>query len=190
MATNLSANKNEHNIMEKSLKSIATNYGLYLGVALSLITVLAYAINIELLTNMWLGIFIMIAIIVFGIISVAKTKQAQDGYASFKQAFKSYFITVLLGLLISTVVSFLLFNVIDTEAAEVLKQKTIEQTVNMLEGFNTPTEVIDQTVQQIESQNQYSIGNVLKGLAGYLVLFSVIGLIVAAALKKNNPNAE
>ena len=176
--------------MEKSLKSIATNYGLYLGVFLALITVLAYALNLELLTNMWVGILIVIAIIIFGIISVAKVKQAQNGFASFKQAFTSYFITVLIGLLISTLVSFLLFNVIDTDAADVLKEKTIEKTVEMMENFNTPTEVIAETVEQMESQNQYSIGNVTKGLAGYLVVFSIIGLIVAAAMKKNNPEAE
>ncbi|WP_136481882.1 DUF4199 domain-containing protein [Cognatitamlana onchidii] len=173
--------------MERSLKSIATNYGLYLGVLLALITVLSYAINIELLTNMWLGIFIMVAIIVLGIIAVAKVKQAQHGFASFKQAFTAYFITVLIGLLISTLVSYLLFNVIDTEAAETLKQATIEKTVEMLEGFNSPSEAIDKAVTQIESQNQYSLANVAKGLAGYLVVFSIIGLIVAAAMKKSNP---
>ncbi|OBQ55455.1 DUF4199 domain-containing protein [Tamlana sp. s12] len=176
--------------MENSLKSIATNYGLYLGALLALITVLAYAIDLELLVNTWVGIFIMIAIIVFGIISVAKVKQAQNGFASFKQAFTAYFITVLIGLLISTLVSFLLFNFIDTDAADILKQKTIEKTVSMLEGFNTPVEAIDQAVTEIESQNQYSIGNIAKGLAGYLVVFSIIGLIVAAAMKKSNPEAE
>ena len=174
--------------MEKSLKSIATNYGLYLGVLLALITVFAYAINIEYLTNMWVGIFILIAIIVFGIIAVAKVKQAQNGFASFKQSFTAYFITVLIGLVISTFVSFLLFNVVDTDAAEVLKEKTIEKTVEMMEGFNAPSDKIEETIEQIESQNQYSIGNIAKGLAGYLVFFSVVGLIVAAAMKKSNPD--
>ncbi|WP_298534748.1 DUF4199 domain-containing protein [uncultured Algibacter sp.] len=176
--------------MEKSLKSIATNYGLYLGVLLTLITVLAYAINLELLTNMWVGIFILIAIIVLGIVSVAKVKQAQNGFATFKQSFTAYFITVLIGLLISTFVSYLLFNVVDTEAAEILKEKTIVQTVDMMEGFNAPTDKIDETIAQMEAQNQYSLGNIAKGLAGYLVFFSIIGLIVAAAMKKSNPDAE
>lgn len=174
--------------MEKSLKSIAVNYGLYLGALLALITVMAYAIDLGLLTNMWVGIFILIAVIVFGIIAVAKVKQAQQGFASFKEAFTAFFITVLIGLLISTFISFLLFNVIDTGAAEELKQKTIEQTVQMLEGFNSPVDVIDQTVEQLENQNQYALGNVLKGLGGYLVLFSIIGLIVAAAMKKSKPD--
>ncbi|WP_298345299.1 DUF4199 domain-containing protein [uncultured Algibacter sp.] len=174
--------------MEKSLKSIATNYGLYLGVFLALITVIAYAVNLELLTNMWLGIAILLVIVVFGIIAVAKVKQSQNGFASFKESFTSFFITVLIGLLISTVVSFLIFNVIDTGAAETLKQKTIEQTVQMMEGFNAPVDAIDKTVEQMESQNQFGIVGILKSLAFQLVLFSIIGLIAAAAMKKNNPD--
>ena len=176
--------------MEKSLKSIAIDYGLYLGVVLALFTVIAYAVNIELLTQAWYGIAILIVIIVFGIISVAKAKQRFEGYASFKESFKSYFITVLVGLIISTLVSFVLFNFIDTDAAEVLKQATIEKTIQMLENFSTPTDKIAEAVEQIESQKQYSIANIVKGLAGYLVFFSVIGLIVAAAMKKTNPDSE
>jgi hypothetical protein len=176
--------------MEKSLKSIATNYGLYLGVLLALLTVLSYAINLELLTNTWYGIFILITIVAFGIVSVAKAKQAQDGYASFKDAFTSYFITVLIGLLISTLVSYLLFNVIDTDAAAVLKEKTIEKTVQMMENFNAPSEAIAEAADKIEAQNQFGIGNIIKGLAGYLVFFSIIGLIVAAAMKKSKPDTE
>ncbi|MDN3665732.1 DUF4199 domain-containing protein [Algibacter miyuki] len=176
--------------MDKTLKSVATNFGLYLGTLLALITIVPYAIDITILTNTWLGIFILIAIIVFGIISVAKAKQVQAGYATFKEAFTAYFITVALGLLISTLVSYVLFNFIDTDAAEVLKQKTIEKTVEMMEGFNSPSGVIDQTVENMEAQNNYSIANIVKGLAGYLVMFSIIGLIVAAAMKKKNPDAE
>jgi hypothetical protein len=176
--------------MEKSLKSIATNYGLYLGAFIAILTVIAYAVNLELLTNMWFGIFILIVIIATGIFSVVKVKQAQNGYASFKEAFSAFFITTILGLLIASVVSFLIFNVIDTEAAEVLKEKTIEKTVEMLKGFNTPNEVIAKSVEQMENQNQYSIVNILKSLAGQTIFFSIIGLIVAAAMKKSNPDAE
>ncbi|MFD0989602.1 DUF4199 domain-containing protein [Mariniflexile jejuense] len=176
--------------MEKSLKSIATNYGLYLGILLALLTVISYAINIELLTYTWYGIFILIAIVAFGIVSVAKIKQAQNGFASFKESFSAYFITVLIGLIISTVVSYLIFNFIDTEAAGILKEKTVEKTVQMMKSFNAPNEAIAEAVEKIESQNQFSIGGILKGLAAYLVFFSVIGLIVAAAMKKSKPDTE
>lgn len=176
--------------MENSLRPIATNYGLYLGVILALFTVLAYALNLELLTNTWYGIVILVVIIAFGIISVAKVKQVQEGYTTFKETFTAFFITVLIGIVITTFVSFLLFNVVDTDAAAVLKEKTIEKTIEMLQGFNTPSEVIAEAVDNIENQDQFSLSNTIKGLAGYLVFFSIIGLIVAAAMKKNRPENE
>lgn len=176
--------------MEKSLKSIATNYGLYLGAGLALITVIVYAVKLDLFANMWFGITLLILMIAVGIVAVAKVKQAQNGYASFKESFTSFFITMLVAVLISTLVSYLLFNVIDPEAAVTLKEMTIEKTVAIMEGFNAPIDAIEKSVTQMEEQDQYSIGNVLKGLAGNLVVMSIIGLIVAAAMKKNNPDAE
>jgi len=167
-----------------SIKSIATNYGIYLGVLLASLTIIAYAVNLELLTNMWYGIFIMIAIIVFGIISVMKSKNFLNGFISFKQSFTAFFITILVGVLISTVVSYILFNFIDLEAAEVIKEKTIEVTINMLEGLGVPNEAIAEAVEEIEASNQFSIGKIIQGLIGQLVLYSVIGLIVAAVMKR------
>ncbi|MCR8668569.1 DUF4199 domain-containing protein [Aestuariibaculum sp. M13] len=176
--------------MEKSLKSIATNWGLFLGALLAGIIVVAYAVNLDLLNNMWVGIFILVAIIAFGIISVAKVKQAQDSFASFKEAFTSFFLTALIGLVIYTLLTFVLFSVIDTEAGAVLKEKTIENRVEMMKGFNTPIDDIAKYVEQMETQNIFSLLNMLKGLAIYLVLFSIIGLIVAAAMKKSKPAIE
>jgi len=47
-----------------TIKSIATNYGTYLGGLLAILTVLVYAVNLDLMTNMWYGIFILLAIVV------------------------------------------------------------------------------------------------------------------------------
>jgi len=173
--------------MEKSVKSSAINYGLYLGLFLVALTVLAYAINLGLLTNLWFGIFIIIAIVAFGVVSVAKAKGLLNGFISFKHAFGTYFLTVLIGLLISTVVSYLLFAVIDTEAAETLKEQTIEMTITNMERFGAPVDSISEQVEKMKADNQYSIMNILKGLAGQLVLFSIIGLIVALIMKRSDP---
>ena len=175
--------------MEQSIKSSAINYGVYLGGLLALITVLIYAININLMVNMWIGIGLLIVIVGFGIVSTAKSKSILEGLLSFKQAFSSYFITVAVGIAISTAVSAILFNFIDPEAAEVIKEKTVETMITMLEGFNTPAETIADAVEKIESQNQYGILNLLKSLAWGLLFQSIIGLIVAAIMKKTNPDA-
>lgn len=176
--------------MEKSIKSIATNYGLYLGTTLALITILAYAIKLDLFVNMWFGVSLVVIMILAGIFAVFKAKQAQNGFATFKEAFTAFFITILVAVCISTIVSFILFNFVDTEAAATLKQITIEKSIIMLERLNLPAETIDKTITDMETQNQYSLENVLKSLAGNLVVMSIIGLIVAAAMKNNKLNAE
>lgn len=175
--------------MEKSIKSSAINYGLYLGIALSLITITIWFVNLNLMANMWLGIGILLAVIAFGVVSTAKSKSIMNGFLTFKEAFSSYFITIAVGVIISQVISFILFNFIDPDAAKQIQQITIDSTVNMMEGFGAPAESIAEAVEKIESTNQFSIVNVLKSTAWSLVFQAVIGLIVAAIMKKSNPDA-
>jgi len=175
--------------MKNSIKSIAKNYGTYLGGLLALLTVLVYAVSLDMMTNMWYGIFILLLIVVFGIVSVAKTKGESEGYISFKQSFTAYFITILIGLVISTVVSYVIFNIIDPEAANILKEKSIETMISFMEGFGAPPDSIAEAVDKMENDNQFSIANILMSLAGQLVIFSIIGLIVSAIMKKN-PDTE
>lgn len=175
--------------MENTLKSNAINYGLYLGAAMALVTVIVYAMEVELLANMWLGIALLLVVVAFGIVSTAKSKGLNNGILNFKEAFTSYFITVVLGILISSVISIVLFNYIDPEAADQIQQKIIDNTVQMMQGFGAPAETIAQQVEQLEAQNQFGVGNILKGLVFQIILYSVIGLIVAAVMKKSEPDA-
>jgi hypothetical protein len=176
--------------MEKSLKQTAINYGIYLGLILSSITVVAYAVSLDLFTKWWYGIILLLLVVVVGVISSAKAKGILGGFMSFKQAFSSYFIAVAVGVIISAGVSMLLFNVVDTEAAEIVKEKTIEAQVKMLEGFGAPKQAIDDAVTELRNTNQFSVVSLLKAIAGQLVFFSVIGLIVALIMKKKDPNLE
>ncbi|MBT8260190.1 MAG: DUF4199 domain-containing protein [Bacteroidia bacterium] len=173
--------------MEKSIKSNAINYGLYLGAALSLITVIIYAVNLDLMVNMWLGIVLLLVVIVVGAIATAKSKSLQNGFISFKDALGTYVLTVAIGIFISTIVSYILFNFIDPEAAAYLQEKTVEVTVSMMEGFNVPSEAIAEAVEQIENTNQYGIGTLVKNFFIGMVIQIIIGLIVAAVMKKNKP---
>ncbi|TYB77260.1 DUF4199 domain-containing protein [Bizionia myxarmorum] len=166
-------------------KSIAINYGLYLGGVLSLVTVLAYAVNLDLFTKWWFGVAIMILVIVVGVLSSIKSKALLNGFISFKGAFSSYFITILIGLVISSIISFVIFNVIDQEASVVLQEKIIETQVEMMRGFGTPEESIAGIVEEMQKQeNLYSLTNILQGIVFQLVGFSVVGLIVALVVKK------
>jgi len=175
--------------MENSIKSSAINYGLYLGVAMVLFTVIAYAVDLSLLTKFWYGALIWIVIIVIGVLSISSSRKILNGIISFKECLGSWVLTISIGIVISTVVTFLIFGVIDPEAAESLKQLTIDSTISTLEGFNVPAEAIAESVENMEQQNNYSIGNMLLGTLIYIVIFTIIGLIVSAVMKRSNPDA-
>ena len=177
--------------MEKSLKSQAINLGLYLGIALCLFTVIGYAVDLGILVNYWVILLILpVAIIIFGIFATAKIKQNLGGFLSFKEAFSSYFITVSIGLIISSTFSVILFNFIDTYAAIEVKNILISNTENMMKNMGAPLEKIADSIEKIEEQNTFAIGTQFKSLMQSIIFFAVIGLIVAAAMKKSKPDTE
>tara|TARA_R110002050_G_scaffold300364_1_gene469409 strand:- start:18264 stop:18797 length:534 start_codon:yes stop_codon:yes gene_type:complete len=177
--------------MEKSLKSIAINYGIYLGIGLSLFTLLGYAINLGLLVNYWVILLILpLAVIIFGIVATAKIKANFNGFLSFKEAFSSFFITVAIGIIISTLFTIIIFNFIDPNAAIEIKNILISNTENFMNNMGAPIEAIAESVNQIENQDTFALGTQLKSLAQSIIFFAIIGLIVAAVMKKSNPNAE
>lgn len=177
--------------METSFKSSAINYGLYLGISLLLLTGIGYAVSLDLFTEIWFGLLFLLVVIVLGIISIAKSKKLLGGFISFKDAFTSYFLTLLVGVLISAAFSIILFNFIDPEASAELQEKIINSQIDRLESYNVPSEVIDETVEQMEAKgNMYSVSNVLQSIVWQLAGFSIVGLIVAAIMKKRNPDAE
>ena len=176
--------------METTTKSSAINYGLYLGGGLALITILCYALKIELLVNLWLVLLILpVIMIIVGAISIVKSRSMQAGFISFKEAFSSYFITVAIAIIINTVIGYILFNFIDPDAAIQLKQLAIEKTESMMRGMGAPLDDIAKQVEAIENEDSTSIVAQLKSMAQSLIFFAVIGLIVALIMKRN-PESE
>jgi hypothetical protein len=174
--------------METSIKTNGINYGLYLGGTLSILTVFAYAVNLDLFTKWWYGVGLMILVIVFGILSAMSSKKLFGGIINFKGAFSSYFITVAVGIIISSLVSYIIFNVIDPEAANILKDKILDSQVEMMRGFGAPQESIAEVVEKMEKEgDMFSIAKVAQSIAFQLVGFSVVGLIVALVVKKEAP---
>ena len=175
--------------MEKSLKSVASTYGIYLALILSFFTIIGYAIYLDLFIQWWFGIGQMILVIIIGIVSAMKARTLLGGFISFKDAFTAFFITIAIGITIPAIIGLIIFNFVDTDAALILQDRIIENQMSMMKKFGAPQEVLDETMKQIEAQGSFfSISNSLKSIAYQLVGFSVVGLIVAAVVKKTDPD--
>jgi len=168
------------------MKSNSINLGSYLGATLTLITVLLYAINLDLMTKWWVGLVSFTVTIAFGIVSIKKARNNSDGFIDFKSAFTNFFVTTSVGAGISIVVSIIIFNFIDPEAASYLNEKILIITKETMERFGAPQEVISEAMVEASKKNNYSISSQLQGYVFALAFNSLIGLIVAAIMKKTD----
>ena len=175
--------------MKKSLQSIIVPYGLTLGVISILITVLIYALNLELFTKWYVTLINFVIVLVIGIMAVKQVKSIDpEPFFSFKNAFSAFFLTVLLGSVISIVFTGILFNFVDSEAAQYVQEMTMEASREMMEKFGTPPDQIDAAIAQQEGTNPFSWKNLFMGFAFSIVLFAILSLIIAAIFKEKDPN--
>jgi len=172
--------------MESTTKTSAINYGLYLGALLSIISVVIYAVNLDLFTEWWLGIILFILVIVYGVVSALKSKKILDGFITFKQAFASYFITIAVGTLIATVVGIAIFTYIDPEAATYLNEQILILSKQTMERFGAPQEVIQAAIEEASTKNNFSLGMQAQAFVFRLAIYAVIGLIIALIVKKSD----
>lgn len=176
--------------MEKSSKKLGTSYGVYLGIALILISVFIYAFDISMMTEWYLLAINIVLVLVLGTMAIKKAKGFSSSLFTFKDAFSTYFLTVLIGLFLATIFSLILFNVIDPQAAETLKELTMEKQAEMFANFGMTEAQINEAMIEMEKQETFSLKSLGISFASQLVLFSIIGLIIALIFReKDTTNA-
>ena len=188
--------------MNTIIKQNGVNFGLILGFLLALVTLLGYAVNNEILVSYWSFAYIFLIIIIIGIIAIASSKKGLGGFISFKQGFTTYFLMLVIGVFISVLINFLVFNVVDTGFQDVMKQKSIEKietqrdwiTGKMVDGGSSESDIekfekkMDETIEKIKTENQYTIAKQIKGFFSFTAFFSIFGLLLALILKRKDPS--
>ena len=135
---------------------------------------------------MWVGFASIAIYIVIGVILLSKTKKELNGIFPFKDAFTTYFISAVVGILISVVFNIILFNFIDPSAKETIKELSIKYAVEMMEKFNTPSAAINEAVKKLQENDQFSIIELLKGSVFSNVFSALFGLLLALIFKSKS----
>ncbi len=173
----------------EALRKNSINFGLILGVFLVVMTTIIYAVNINLFTSTWIGIVNILIISGFGIFAVLNHKKNIGGFITFKESFTGFFITVVIGFIISTLFSILLFNYIDPEAKAILTENIIKYTVEMMQKFGAKPADLNKMIEEMRSTDSFGVMGQLKGFAFNTILYSIIGLIASLILKKDKPQS-
>jgi hypothetical protein len=148
-----------------------------------------YALNQELFLEWWIGIITILIVIGTGIVATAKAKGLLGGFMTFKEAFSAYFITIAVGLLISTALGILIFTIIDPDLASYLNEQSLEVTRTFMERFNTPEADMEAALDEMRKTDNFSIANQSKSYVFQLIFQAVIGLLVGLIFKRKDPNA-
>ncbi|SHG84890.1 DUF4199 domain-containing protein [Flavobacterium defluvii] len=173
-------------MINEVIKRNGINYGIIIGIASALITATIYAIDLNLFVSWWFGLLGIAINVTISIILLSKTKKELNGIFTFKDAFTTYFIAAVIGILISTLFNIVLFNVIDPGAKDTLSEIMIKYTVGMMQKFGTPASAINETIAKMKTSNPYSTVELLKGSIFAIVVVSIFGLIFAAFFKSKS----
>lgn len=175
--------------MNEIVKKNAVKFGLIAGVIAVLITSTMYAVNLNLFAEWWIGILNIIIYTALGIYAMIQTKKELNGVYSFKDAFTTYFVYAVIGILISVSFNVILFNFIDPGAKETLKEISIEAAVSMMKKFNTPAEAMKKAIEDMSNTDQFGIVEQFKGSI-FTIIFSAIFAVILAAIFKSKPKEQ
>lgn len=157
-------------------------YGLLSALTSSLLFVIIYLGGIAWFKNS-LSFLSFLIPVVFSVIACRVQKKG-DGYLPFKSALRLSFGVFVLTTLATSILSYVLFNWIDTSFADSLKQLYIEQTQKLMEKFKAPPEEIDKAVDKLIKDNIFSFKSIFLSFTYGCILYFLISLIIAAIMKK------
>ena len=165
--------------METELKKHSLNIGLTLGGILLIISTLVYSINFKLFLDPYHSFSISFVMIAFGTYSIFKTKNTNGGTITFGDAFKSYFIATAIGYLIYWIWMFIIYNIIDPEAAKSIDQEAMLIAKEMFETMGLTQEMIAMSMEEMSKNSSFSLSNILPTYCFKLIGYSLVGLVTS-----------
>lgn len=173
--------------MNEIIKQNGIKYGVISGLLGVLFTLFIYVVDYKLFVNIWLGVGLLVAFLVIGIMQLLELRKNLGGFMTFKEGFTGYFVGALVGILISTAFSVVLFNFIDIETRDLIHEELVNFQINNLKNWNAPAAQIKETIEEMKKTPQFSTMGLIYGILKSLIGTIIFGLILAAIFKKNKP---
>jgi len=160
-------------------------YGLITAAAGIVISMITYLLGLDKTsTGEYIG-YLNIIVMIAGMIMAVKEKRENElgGFIEFGQAFSTATMTVLIAAAITSVYTYLYVSVINPGFREYTMQKQIEK----MEAKGMAQEQIDVAMSYTEKFMTPTMMAIFTFLGG-MVVGIILALIIAAIMKKSNPN--
>lgn len=167
-----------------SLFKASLNYGLMLGGALVLYSLLLYVLGMT--GNQTLGYVSFVIYIILMILGIKEYRDKMSGgFISYGNSFVIGFLIALIGGLISAIFSFILFKFIDPA----LLQTTLDKARQSMEDKAMTEEQIEMAMKWTQSMMS-PIGMLISSFIGSAIFGAIISLIVSIFMKKEGTPFE
>lgn len=169
---------------QASVKKIAMNYGLLLGLASVLLSVITYVMGVHLERPWWaslLGITIMVLFIVYGLKAF---KSDNEGFLSLGEAIKVGLAISLIAGIVSALYNYVFVSFIEPDFVNQMMEITRE---NMIEQNPEMTE--EQMEMGLNISRKMMTPGIMSALAIIFTLFIgfIVSLISGLIMKQNRP---
>lgn len=166
------------------MENNGVKYGLLAGLGVVVYTLILYLVD-DVLMFGWasmFGIFIYIACMYKAGVD---ERNQNGGFLTFKETLKPTFLTYVIGSLIATIFTYLLFTVIDPGLIE-LQNEIAAERIQSMSGM-LGEEGVEEALKRLEEQESMKISDTALGYAMMLIIGFVIAAIISAIVKKNRP---
>ncbi|RXK61593.1 DUF4199 domain-containing protein [Lacibacter luteus] len=160
-----------------ALIGVIAYIGLYLGGVKILMSPLAFVTS-------------YVLPIIFAVMACIAAKKQNHGFLEFGKALKISFGVFVLTALAVSVLSYILFNFIDLEFKQAMVEESLNMSEKMLKKFGASQDQIEKAMDEARKKDSFSIGNMLLGFAFSCFIYFLFSLIIAAIVKKKNPENE
>ncbi|UNY98307.1 DUF4199 domain-containing protein [Zhouia spongiae] len=167
-------------------REIVSINGFLLGVFNIILLLVVYYLDIKIMVdyNLSCVLIMLLGSIVLGVISINSMKKTLNGYISFEKAFVIFILTVLIGTIMNLLFTYALFNIIDLDAGIIAKERIYESTLDNLENYNLPRNVIREELNKVEKIIYFGFIELFKASGIFLIVSSVFGVIVSLIMKQ------
>jgi len=184
--------------MSPLIKKIAIKFGLVLTAFSITSTFAIYVFNESWLISKQAPVVQIFAIIAISIIGVFQYKKGNSGYATFRESFSVFILPIIFQLVLMFGFNLFFYNVIDPKFTnrmaiqqyEIYMEQSEEVKDEQKKESNCTTDVEMQSLIKrnigVINSSMYHL-NIVRFL---FLLYSVLGLVVAAVTKKNRPEFD
>lgn len=112
-------------------------------------------------------------------------RKSLGGYMDIKQGFQAMFVAILIMVVLTNTFDTIYARFIDPDMMVKIKDASIAKA----EQWGAPQETLDDMANRFDEQNVKSagFGKILIGYLSQIVMYSIVGIIIAAALGKKKP---